>query len=211
LSNIPIRGAIMEHSLNFFVNIWIKLFFLLTPFFTLSMFLSLTQDNTNSERFKISIRVTFSIIIISFFLFFFGNQIFEIFGITLDSFRIGAGSLLFLSAVDMVRVKDIKTEHNIESGDIAVVPLAIPITVGPATIGTLLVMGAEMDSRYSKIIGVSALFLAILCVGIILLLSSPIQSILGRKGFTILSKITGLILSALAAQMIFTGVRNFLL
>jgi len=200
----------MDNTINLFINIWIKFFFLLTPFFTLSMFLALTKEVAISERRKVAIRVTFSIVVVSLFLYFLGNQIFEVFGITLDSFRIGAGSLLFLSAVDMVRGNEVKAEHK-EAGDIAVVPLAIPITVGPATIGTLLVMGAELTNYSSKLIGLFALMTAILCVGIILLLSSPIEKILGRKGFIILGKITGLILSALAAQMIFTGVRNFLL
>ena len=64
----------------------------------------------------------------------------ETLGITLDGFRIGAGSLLFLSAVSLVGGN--RSSHDVAPDvDFAVVPLAIPITVGPASIGTLLILG----------------------------------------------------------------------
>jgi multiple antibiotic resistance protein len=199
----------MSAAVNLFISIWIKLFFLLTPFFVLSMFLSLTQDMHAGERCKVAIWLTFDVILICFVLYFLGNTIFSIFGITLDSFRIGAGALLFLSAVDLVRGNDaIPVKEG--QGNITVVPLAIPITVGPATTGALLVMGADVSQTWEKIIGCSALFGAVIAMGILLLLAAPIEAIIGRTGLKILSKLTGLILSALAAQIVFTGIKNFL-
>ena len=90
------------------------------------------------------------------------------------------------------------------------VPLAIPITVGPATTGALLVMGAEVSSAWERVIGCSALLGAVLCVGVLLYLSTAVEKLLGQNGLKVLSKLTGLILSALAAQITFTGVKNFL-
>jgi multiple antibiotic resistance protein len=199
----------MSAAVNLFISIWIKLFFLLTPFFVLSMFLSLTQDMHAGERRRVAIWLTFDVILICFVLYFLGNAIFSIFGITLDSFRIGAGALLFLSAVDLVRGNDAAPVKE-GQGNITVVPLAIPITVGPATTGALLVMGAEVSQTWEKIIGCSALFAAVIVMGILLLLAAPIEAIIGRTGLKILSKLTGLILSALAAQIVFTGIKNFL-
>jgi multiple antibiotic resistance protein len=199
----------MSAAVNLFISIWIKLFFLLTPFFVLSMFLSLTQDMHAGERRKVAIWLTFDVILICFVLYFLGNAIFSIFGITLDSFRIGAGALLFLSAVDLVRGNDAVPVKE-GQGNITVVPLAIPITVGPATTGALLVMGADVSQTWEKIIGCSALFGAVIAMGILLLLAAPIEAIIGRTGLKILSKLTGLILSALAAQIVFTGIKNFL-
>jgi len=198
--------------MDIFVNIWIKFFFLLTPFFSMSAFLSLTKSFDNSEKYKIALRVTASIIIVCSILYFFGNELFKIFGITLDSFRIGAGSLLFISAVKMVQGNDQTHQLNIQDkGDIAVVPLAIPITVGPATTGSLLVLGAELTDSFEKIIGYIALLIASICVGGLLLISTTVKKVIGVNGLIILEKLTGLILSALAAQIIFTGAKNFII
>jgi len=193
--------------MDFFINVWIKFFFLLTPFFSLSVFLSLTKEMVNSERINISIRTTISIIIVCSILYFFGNEIFNIFGITLDSFRIGAGSLLFISAVQMVQGSN-SPQLNITNKDISVVPLAIPVTVGPATTGAILVLGAEVTNSWEKIIGYLALISASFCVGVLLILSSSVKRVIGYNGLTILEKLTGLILSALASQIIFTGIKN---
>jgi len=195
--------------MSYFFNIWIKFFFLLTPFFTLSMFLSMTKDYDEIERRKVAYKVTQAIIITCFFLYFFGDTIFQVFGITLDSFRIGAGSLLFLSAVTLVHgdmnIPDQKSDKNI-----AFVPLAIPITVGPATTGAILVLGAEVHDSWHRLIGFCALTSAILCVGALMLLSSYVERLIGKNGFVILGKITGLVLAALASQITFTGIKNFL-
>jgi len=196
--------------MEIFIHIWIKFFFLLTPFFSLSAFLSLTKELENKEKYKIALRVTASIFIVCSILYFFGNELFNIFGITLDSFRIGAGSLLFISSVKMVQGNN---QHQLDvtnKEDIAVVPLSIPITVGPATTGALLVLGAELTDTWEKIAGYFALLTASICVGLLLLLSTPVKNLIGLNGLIILEKLTGLILSALAAQIIFTGICNFI-
>jgi multiple antibiotic resistance protein len=199
----------METYSNFFFTVAIRFFFLLTPFFVLSSFLAMTPELTASQRRSTAVRVTFAVLVSCFVLYFFGSTLFSLFGITLDSFRIGAGSLLFLSAVHMVHGDD-KAPTGERRGAISVVPLAIPITVGPGTTGALLVMGAEMQQQWQVFVGCAALAAAVLCVGIILVGASFIEHIVGKKGITILSKLTGLFVAALAAQIVFTGVKNFL-
>ena len=199
----------MGESTQLFVSIWIKLFFLLTPFFVMSVFLSLTQDLSAAQRRKVALWLTVDVILICFILYFLGNAIFSVFGITLDAFRIGAGALLFLSAVDLVRGGETSMQRE-DQGNITVVPLAIPITVGPATTGALLVMGSEVVTVWEKIVGCAALFSAVISMGILLFLATSIERIIGRTGLKVLSKLTGLILSALAAQIVFTGIKHFL-
>ncbi len=194
---------------DLFISLSIKLFFLLTPFFVLSVFLSMTEGLPVSEQRRIALRVTLSVMIICLILYFAGNSIFSTLGITLDGFRIGTGSLLFLSAVSLVSGKRQSPEKE-DDQDLAVVPLAIPITVGPATIGTLLILGAEFDTTSQKLVGTAALLVACMCVGVLLHSASHMKRFIGTTGLSILTKITGLILSAMAAQIVFTGVRNFL-
>jgi multiple antibiotic resistance protein len=195
--------------MQFFISVFIKFFFLLTPFFVLSVFLSMTREDPPSARRRTAVRVTLAVLVISLALFHFGNAIFSVFGLTLDAFRIGAGSLLFLSAVGLVSGKAGPTPDEAE-GDVSVVPLAIPITVGPATTGALLVMGAAEHDLAQQAVGSAALAAAVVCVGVILFLAPAVERILGRYGIAILTKLTGLILSALSAQIVFTGIKGFL-
>lgn len=184
------------------------MFFLYTPFFALSMFLAMTDHATEKERIVLAVKTTFAVVIASLILLFFGNQIFTLFGITVNAFRIGAGALLFLSAVSLIQGKKSKPIDNHD--DIIVVPLAIPTIVGPATIGTIMVMGTELKTTTEKLTGTLGVILAILSVGIILIVSSYIERAIKKRGIIIISKLTGLILAALAAQMIMTGIKGFL-
>ena len=195
--------------LNHFINIYIKIFFVLTPFFVLSTFLSLTNHLDDKEKKKIAVKVTLSVMIISIVLYFIGNQIFDVFGITLNSFQIGTGALLFLSAVGLIQDKKEEASDN-QRQNIAVVPLAIPVTVGPATTGALLVMGVETKGFMQNLLGITAVCLAVLCIGILLYLGGKVERILKKQGLTILSKLTGLILAAISAQMIMTGILGFI-
>ncbi|QJB57014.1 MarC family protein [Pseudodesulfovibrio sp. zrk46] len=192
-----------------FISLYIKLFFLLTPFFVLSVFLSFIEDMDTHQQRSLAVRTTISVLIISLILYYAGNPIFATLGITLDGFRIGSGSLLFLSAVSLVSGKRTKPEPD-NDADVAVVPLAIPITVGPATIGTLLILGAELGTFTQKSLGAGALVAACLTVGVMLFLAPAIKRLIGSMGLSVLTKITGLVLSAMAAQIVFTGVKNFL-
>ena len=196
---------------SFFFSVFIKFFFIMTPFFVVAVFLSMTKGIDKNDKKRLAIKVTFAVALSCFIVLFFGKYIFDLFGITLDAFRIGAGALLFLTAVTLVQ-NDINTEPTCK-GDIAkhaVVPLAIPITVGPGTVGALMVMGAEMQNIVHLSLGSLALLCAILGIGSMLYLSSRIERMMGTSGLIVLSKVTGLILSALAAQIIFTGLKNFL-
>lgn len=197
--------------ISFFFSVYIKFFFIMTPFFVTTIFLSMTKGSPKEDQKRLALKVTFAIAIACLVVLYFGKYIFDLFGITLDAFRIGAGALLFLTAIDLVQ-KDIHTEPTCKA-DIfkhTVVPLAIPITVGPGTVGALMVMGAEMKSVMEMSVGSLALLSAIVCVGAMLYVSSAIEQLIGKSGLIVLSKVTGLILSALSAQIVFTGIKNFL-
>lgn len=197
--------------MELFISSFLKIFFIMTPFFVLSVFLTLTQEATIKERKALAIKVTISVVIISLILLFFGKHIFSIFGITLDAFRIGAGALLFVSAIELVKGnKENATIGQKDISQLAVVPLAIPITIGPGTIGILLVMGATFENTSSMLVGSLSLISAVLMIGIMLYSSSFIENIIGKQGLLVISKITGLFLAALSAQIVFTGIKNFL-
>ncbi|WP_027858939.1 MarC family protein [Marinobacterium jannaschii] len=193
------------------LSTWVKFFFLFAPFFVVSMFLSLTKGATSQQRGKTANRAVMAAFLTSLILFFFGTPLFEVLGITLDSFRIGAGILLFLSAISLVR-EGVRVNAEVpddQRDDISVVPLAIPTIIGPATIGTILVYGAELEGT-AVLEGLAGMVLALVCLLILLHLASRLERLLGNTGLNILSKVTGLILAAMASEIVLSGLQGFI-
>jgi multiple antibiotic resistance protein len=196
--------------MQLFVNTFLKLFFLLTPFFVLTVFLALTRELGEGARRRIALKCTAAVLVTCFVLFLFGQYIFALLGITLDAFRVGAGVLLFLSGVSLVQGPPAVSPGKRKGPeDIAVVPLAIPVTVGPATTGALLVLSAELTLVPEKVVVGSAVAAAVVLLGGLLYAANSIERAMGPRRLVILRKLTGLVLCSLAAQMILTGVHNF--
>ncbi len=169
----------------------------------------MTSGMDNNEKKSTAIKVTVAVLVSCFCMFFFGKYIFDLFGITLDAFRIGAGSILFLSAVSLINGSRSINAEDLEN-DIAVVPLAIPITVGPGVIGVLMVMGAEPKNTLQLLSFCVALTAATATIGIMLLSSNWLRQFISQRASAVIQKITGLFVSAIAAQIVFTGIRGFL-
>jgi multiple antibiotic resistance protein len=193
------------------VGVFIKLFFLLTPFFVLSMFIAMTRSLSARARHLVVYKTTVAVWVASIAIYFGGNWAFGIMGITIDAFRIGTGIILMITAIELVLGKNKGGElPEDEHGDMTVVPLAIPYTLGPGTIGALLVMGGEDAAPAAIMVHVTGVSAAVIALGILLFASVGIERIIGKRGIIILSKITGLALASIAAQVIFTGIKNFL-
>lgn len=190
--------------------LFVKFFFLLTPPFVISVFLSVTKDCTPQEKSAMAIKLTLVIILVSLILLVGGGYIFDLFGITLEAFRIGTGALLFLTAISLVQGDSSNVKVTASPASLVVVPLAIPVTLGPASIGALLVYGGDLKFGLPLLIAFISITLAIVCVGILLWMSSFIEKAIGKSGLVVLSKLTGLILSALSCQMIFEGISKFI-
>ena len=186
-----------------------QLYFIFTPFFVISMFLTFTTNYTFKEKIILVIKTAISVEIICIILFFGGKTIFSLFSITIDAFRIGAGAILFLSAVDLVQGHSAQSK-TIEGEDISVVPLAIPIVVGPGTTGTLMVMGSAFSTKAGYAAGLAVVSISVLLLALSLFISPWLEKVLGKRGISILSRITGLILSAISAERVFTGIKNML-
>lgn len=204
----------MLHTfLTTYLSSAIRFLFLLAPFFVVTMFLALTRGDDASHKRKVIQRACTSALILGLALFFAGPVLFNAIGITLNSFRIGAGSLLFLTAISLVTSGTRNHATSLpqeDRDDIAVVPLAIPIIIGPATIGAILVYGAELKTLPEMAGGVLGLITGLLALAILLYLSGYLERALGKTGLNIMSKISGLILSAMAAEIVMSGIAGFI-
>lgn len=187
----------------------VKLFALMTPPAVLSAFLSGTKQYDEEHKRKTALKTSCAVFIIGIVLFFFGNTMFSVFGFTLDAFRIGSGALLFITAVSLMNDSPEKNKINSDE-DISVVPLAIPLCMGPASIGTIIVMGTSSLGFAANMIGAVSLFIASSGIYAMLLCAKRIAKVLKNTGIAILSKLTGLLISAIAAQVVFTGISAFL-
>ena len=179
------------------------------------IFAALTKDNTPAQRRTFATRgVLVALgILLSFAVL--GNAILDVFGITIPALRTAGGILLLLIAIDMVFARHsggtgTTSEEEIEarqSQDISVFPLAMPLMAGPGAISAviLLTTGARSDLEFWLVLAAIVVILA-LC-WLTLLIAIPIQRMLGLTGLSVVSRIVGILLAALAVQFVFDGIR----
>jgi multiple antibiotic resistance protein len=145
-----------------------------------------------------------------------GAKFLEVMGIELSSFRIAGGTLLVLIALEMVfahpsgtRSTTPEREEALKREDISVFPLAFPFIAGPGALATILLTAGEIGGRpvlFAGFLGVVTLVVG-LCW--ILMLAAPrLMTVLGVTGANVMSRLSGVVLAALAVQFIVDGIRG---
>jgi multiple antibiotic resistance protein len=188
---------------NIFLS-FIPLFVAVDAIGVLPIFVSLTEGLEKSERTKVIFQsmVTASGLAIGFILL--GKLIFRLLGITLGDFMIAGGAILFCLAITdiLTQVK----KRRIPGKDLGAVPIGTPLIVGPAVLTTSLVI----VSQYGLVPTIISVIANILFAGIVFSLSSLLIRFLGEAGSKALSKITSLLLAAIAVMLIRKGLEQFL-
>jgi multiple antibiotic resistance protein len=144
----------------------------------------------------------------------FGEDLLRGLGISLASFRIAGGIMLFLIALEMVFEKRTQRRENRanevqaspEHDDISVFPMAIPMIAGPGSIASVMLLVARSDGLNETLVVLGALTLTLLLTMLALLAAGPLMRILGHKMEAMLTRILGVILAALAAQFVIDGI-----
>ncbi|VAW20512.1 MarC family integral membrane protein [hydrothermal vent metagenome] len=180
------------------------------------VFAALTKDNSSHERLVFATRGAIVAAIILLFFGFLGNQLLDLFGITLPALRTAGGILLMLIAIDMVFARhsggtgttDEEEKESRHRHDISVFPLAMPLLAGPGSISAviLLTTGAKSDFEFWMVL--AALISILFITWITLLAAIPIQRLLGLTGLAVVSRIVGILLAALSVQFIFDGIKT---
>jgi multiple antibiotic resistance protein len=192
----------------------IALLAIVNPIGVVPFFISFTQNFTPEQRrhtIRVSSLTAFLVIAISAIA---GLQIIEFFGISIASFQVGGGTLLLISALSMLQAQpaeskptDLAEGHQrADAGaSIAVVPLTIPLLTGPATISTMVIYAERTQHwwqvavlvGYGVVVGV-ATFLALGAAG-------RVARLLGKTGIDVMTRLMGLILAALAVEIMAEG------
>lgn len=197
---------------------------LINPFSALSIFLDLTRNNNTRERRKVAQISALSVFIVIVIFAFSGNWILRIFGISTGAFQVGGGLLVFLIAISMMSAGNnmakpeistdesseitVKPKHPSQSAaSIAVVPLAIPMMIGPGGISTVVIYASSAKSLGDTLSIVAAgAIISVICFST-LLAASRISNLLGETGLTILNRIMGMLLAAVSVEIVVAGLK----
>ncbi len=178
----------------------ITLFRIMDPIGNIPVFLTVLEDVDPSRRKKVLIReLLFALAIIVLFVFF-GRFILTWLGLSQESISIAGGIILFLIAIKMVfptKGNDFKSD---EDGEPLLVPLAIPLFAGPSTLAVLILFSSGGIANSLPLL--AAAFSAWALSSLILLGSSNLNKLIGRRGLSALGRLMGMILIALSVQML---------
>ena len=198
-----------------FVSAFVTFLVVIDPPGCAPIFASLTKNATPPHRRALALR---SVAIAAGILIFFallGRDLLHALGISLNSFRIAGGLLLFLIAIDMVFEK--RTERREDRAeevvkekpeDISVFPMAIPMIAGPGSIASIMLMMARSEGVVESLIVLGALLLTLLLTLLCLLLAGPLMRLMGHRMEAMLTRLLGVILAALAVQFVLDGLHR---
>jgi multiple antibiotic resistance protein len=186
---------------------------IVNPLAATLIFVSLTSEMEGGARLRVareSCRYALVILIVFALL---GGIILQLFGITIEAFRIGGGILLFLIGMEMVyartsRAKLTATEkyESRETEDISMTPLAIPMIAGPGAITTTIVLMNEAVGSYFQIgVVLASIVIAIFLTFIMMSRSEIIVARVGQKEFRAVNRLMGMMLIAIAVQFVIAG------
>lgn len=200
---------------------FVTFFVAIDPVAMAPMFTTMTSRMTPEWRRKMAIKSVAIATGILLAFAFGGAWLLEQIHVSMDAFRIAGGLLLFLIAVDMLfekraerrderaeKVAQHQAEHPEHQDDISVFPLAIPLIAGPGAIASIMLFFAQYEGALERtmvLLGVG-INLA-LCLGAFLL-ATPLSKFMGPTVGSMLTRVFGILLAALAAQFVVDGVRN---
>ncbi len=180
-----------------------------------AMFAAITAGATSSARRSMAFRGTLIAAVILLVFAFFGKFLLWSLGISLPALRIAGGILLLLIGIDMVFARpsggvsttEAEAQEARGKADIAVFPLATPLIAGPGAISATILLMANTQGDYSLQVAVLLSLAAVLLITLAtLLVAGQIHRLLGVTGLHVVSRIFGILLSALAVQFVIDGV-----
>jgi multiple antibiotic resistance protein len=188
--------------------------FIVDPIAVIPTYLVITQGETSEQRAATARRacIAATIILVAFALG--GSLIFELFGITLEAFRIAGGLILWLVAMDMLHGERRTQESRPEIAegqakeDVAVTPLAMPMLAGPGAISTIMVLAGQARTMPQKLVVHGAIVITLFLSWIVLRVGERVVMRMGQTGIRVMTRIMGLLLAAIAVQFVITGARD---
>ncbi len=195
----------MIEILKVLPNTFIPLFVAMDVFMIIPIFISLTEGMSHDKRLVVVRESIITGLVVSLSFVALGEGIFRILGITGDDFKIAGGIVLLVFAVlDLIRAGE---ERRKQLGKMGVVPIGVPLIVGPAVLTTTLVL----VDHYGIFPTIISLLLNLLIVWVFLSYAERLIKVIGKGGIMGISKIMALLLASIAVMMIRLGIENIML
>jgi len=193
----------------------VALLSIVNPVGSIPIFINLTENQSNPERHRTGVQAALSVVMVLGAILVTGEAVLRFFGITIPSFRVGGGILILLMSISMMharlsQIKQTEEEAKVaaEKDSVAVVPLGIPLLAGPGAISTVIVY-AHYDSSLTHYFILGAGILTVgAAVWISFRLAPHIASALGKTGINIITRIMGLVMSAIGIEFIASGLKQ---
>ncbi|MBO9472258.1 NAAT family transporter [Shimia sp. R10_1] len=198
-----------------FITAFVTLFVIIDPIGLFPIYVSLTQGVPARERRAIAIRACVTAFVILAVFAFLGEAVLGGIGISMPAFRIAGGILLFLTALDMLferrtkRREDQAEEAEEDYPDPSIFPLAIPLLAGPGAITSVILLAGQDSGVQSTLAVLGVALLVLIIVFGLFLTAGYLERLLGRTGITVITRLLGMLLAALAVQFILDGLKDF--
>jgi multiple antibiotic resistance protein len=190
----------------------ITLLAIVNPLAIVPFFIHYTQDFTREQRRRTIWIASLSCFVVIATCALMGLHVLEFFGISLASFQVGGGMLLLTSALSMLNAQPAEAKSNEEEmhdaaarASIAVVPLTIPLLTGPATMSTVVIYAEKAKTLVQLGTLVAYGLVIALATALCFSLAQPIARVLGKTGINVMTRLMGLILAALAVEVMSDG------
>lgn len=202
-----------------YVSSLITFFVVIDPPGCAPIYAGLTKGASPAHRRAMAVRSVLVASAILFVFALFGEDLLRALGISLASFRIAGGIMLFLIALEMVFEKRTqrredraaKVAETPEVEDVSIFPMAMPMIAGPGSIASVMLLMSRNDGIERTLVVLAALATILALTLLALLAAGPIMRVLGVKIEAVITRLLGVLLAALAVQFVIDGVRISLL
>ncbi|WP_150525185.1 MarC family protein [Roseibium sediminis] len=202
----------------FFLKMFAALFAIMNPIANLPVFLSLTADRDAAGQRKVVVTLLFALVAGSVLIAIAGNGILDLFGISVDAFRLAGGFLILLIALNLISGEQSKAHHgtddekahHAEQDNPAIYPLTIPILLGPGTISTMIIFRGQATGAAQEIAYVAAMAASIGLLAITFFSAPLLSRVLGQTATSVMSRLMGMILAAIAMGMMVESLKVLL-
>lgn len=184
------------------------LFLVMDPLGNIPVFMSILKDYDPRRRRQILIRELLIALAVALLFLFLGKYIMGLFSLRSEAISVAGGIILFIIALRMIFPIHGAIADNYAQGEPFVVPLAIPLVVGPSALATLLIFSRSQPDRIGD--WTLALIIAWVLTAAILLASNLFYKVLRERGLIAMERLMGMLLVALAVQMFLDGIGKYL-
>ena len=185
----------------------ISLFVVVNPIGKVPLFVTLTErmEKQNKKLVSKNAIITTAVLLTVFAVA--GIQLLSIFGISIYSFMVAGGILLFIISIEFLTHGEWRYSGSSLSGDSGIVPLAFPLLAGPGAITTVMIS----LQAYGWIVSIISIVFVVLVTYLVLHVENPLLKILGSRGSTVTTRIFAIFLAAIAVQYVVEGLKQLLI